>query len=154
MSIATGCSASRGDEQDGHCGQRDELDRAGQAVDREGAANIGRVGLATPVRLFVAAYALFYVAQISAALLNGLGQSRRAFVAHAAGAAATLLVALPLAAAGGLRGAVWGGLVPAAVHAAASVLLLRRLSRPDRHNCQTTVETCVAASPQAAIQPA
>ena len=112
------------------------------------------VGLATPVRLFVAAYALFYVAQISAALLNGLGQSRRAFVAHAAGAAATLLVALPLAAAGGLRGAVWGGLVPAAVHAAASVLLLRRLSPRARRDCPAPVETGVAARPQAAVQPA
>ena len=112
------------------------------------------VGLATPVRLFVAAYALFYVAQISAALLNGLGQSRRAFVAHAAGAAATLLVALPLAAAGGLHGAVWGGLVPAAVHAAASVMLLRRLARPARRDCPVPVETCVAARPQAAVQPA
>ena len=112
------------------------------------------VGLATPVRLFVAAYALFYVAQISAALLNGLGQSRRPFVAHAAGAAATLLVALPLAAAGGLRGAVWGGLVPAAVHAAASVLLLRRLNSPARHDRLTPVEARVAARPQAAVQPA
>jgi O-antigen/teichoic acid export membrane protein len=111
------------------------------------------VGLATPVRLFVAAYALFYVAQISAALLNGLGQSRRAFVAHAAGAAATLLVALPLAAAGGLHGAVWGGLVPAAVHAAASVLLLRRLAGSARRDCPAPVETCVAARPQA-VQPA
>jgi O-antigen/teichoic acid export membrane protein len=88
------------------------------------------VGLATPLRLFVAAYAMFYVAQMSAALLNGLGRSRAAFVAHAAGAAATLLVAIPLAAAFGLGGAVWGGLAPAAAHAAASTLLLRRMNRP------------------------
>jgi O-antigen/teichoic acid export membrane protein len=87
------------------------------------------VGLATPLRLFVAAYAMFYVAQMSAALLNGLGRSRAAFVAHAAGATATLLVAIPLAAAFGLSGAVWGGLAPAAVHAAASMLLLRRMNR-------------------------
>jgi O-antigen/teichoic acid export membrane protein len=87
------------------------------------------VGLTTPLRLFVAAYAMFYVAQMSAALLNGLGRSRAAFVAHAAGAAATLLVAIPLAASFGLSGAVWGGLAPAAAHAAASMLLLRRMNR-------------------------
>ena len=87
------------------------------------------VDLATPLRLFVGAYAMFYVAQVSAALLNGLGKSRAALVAQMAGAAATLLVAVPLAAKFGVSGAVWGGLAPAAVHAAASVAMVRRMQR-------------------------
>ena len=90
-------------------------------------ADSAYVSLATPVRLFVGAYALAYVAAVSAALLNGLGHSRSAFLAHAAAAAATVLVSLPLAAKFGLTGAVWAGLFPAALHVAVALLMVTRV---------------------------
>jgi O-antigen/teichoic acid export membrane protein len=55
---------------------------------------------------------MFYVAQVAAATLNGLGRSRWTFAAHCASVAANLAVSLPLAAVYGLRGAVWGGSSP------------------------------------------
>lgn len=91
------------------------------------------LSLSTPLRLLVAAYAFHYVAQVSAALLNGLGESRRAFLAHAAAAIATIAAALPLAAAYGLAGAVAGGLAAACVHALVSLRVLRERETPTRN---------------------
>ena len=89
--------------------------------------------LTTHLRLFVIAYFLTFPGHVMLALLNGLSRPRLAFVAQCAFSATTLLVSLPLAAAFGLTGAVWGGLVPAAAYATATFYMLRRASaEPER----------------------
>ena len=83
-------------------------------------------GLGSELRLFALAYLLVFPAQVIGSLLNGLGHSRASFLAQCAFSAATLLVSLPLAAAYGLAGAVWGGLLPALAYLVASAAMLRR----------------------------
>ena len=83
-------------------------------------------GLGTHLRLFVLAYILTFPAHVVLSLLNGLGRTRSTFVAQCAFSAATLLLSLPLAAAYGLAGAVWSGVLPALAFVATSVVMLRR----------------------------
>jgi O-antigen/teichoic acid export membrane protein len=86
--------------------------------------------LTTPLRLFVAIYALFYVAQMLAGLFNGLGESRYTFYAQLSAAISNSLIALPLAAAVGLLGALYGGIVPIILQLGLGLYFLRLLSHP------------------------
>ena len=97
-------------------------------------------GLEMHLRLFAMAYLLAFPAQVAGALLNGLGQSRASFLAQCAFSLTTLLVSLPLAARYGLTGAVWAGVLPAAVYVAASFAILRRVRAADAG------ESCSGAS--------
>ena len=97
-------------------------------------------GLSTQLRLFALAYALAFPAQVIGALLNGLGLSRLSFAAQSVYSAATLLVSLPLAAAYGLAGAVWGGLAPAAAFAGVSFAMARRVGREESQNSDVDPE--------------
>ena len=92
------------------------------------AKNPEYAGLGTHLRLFVVAYMLTFPAQVMLSLLNGLGRTRSTFVAQCAFSATTLLLSLPLAAAYGLTGAVWSGVLPALAFVVASAVMLRRAS--------------------------
>jgi O-antigen/teichoic acid export membrane protein len=81
----------------------------------------------TPLRLMVAVYAIFYLSQMTAGFLNGLGHSRWTFFAQAGAAIANALICLPLAAVVGLYGAAWGGIVPMVVQLAISIYFARSL---------------------------
>lgn len=89
-----------------------------------GATDYDELGLY--LRLFAVAYMLVFPAQLATGLLFGLGRSRRAFWAQGAFAAAVLAVSLPAAAAFGLRGAVWAGLLPPLAYLAASYSHIKR----------------------------
>lgn len=88
--------------------------------------NPAYMDLGWQLRLVVVAYLLFFPGQMMQAILNGLGRTRPAFAAQCAFAAATLLLSVPLAAAFGLNGAVWGGVLPPLAFISASMLMLRR----------------------------
>jgi len=88
------------------------------------------LSLTTPLRLFVAIYALFYVSQMLAGLFNGLGKSRWTFLAQLSAAVSNSLIALPLAATVGLLGALCGGVVPLILQVGLGIYFLRLLSHP------------------------
>jgi O-antigen/teichoic acid export membrane protein len=87
--------------------------------------------LTNELRVFVLSYSALFIAQVIGCFLNGIEQSRRAFVAQIAQTAATLLIALPLTALYGLPGLLVGWLSTNVVLAASYVCILRRVERPD-----------------------
>ncbi|WP_270933764.1 MATE family efflux transporter [Falsiroseomonas oryzae] len=84
--------------------------------------------LGTHLRLFALGYALAFPAQVVQAMLNGLGRTRDGFVAQCCFSATTILVSLPMAAAFGLTGAVWAGLLPGLAFSVVAITLLRRMT--------------------------
>ena len=90
-------------------------------------SNSPYLAFATPLRLFVVIYSMYYFCQVLFGLLNGLGKSQWSFYAQSWAAITNAAVCLPLAAVVGLIGTVWGGLAPMLVQLAVAVLLLRRL---------------------------
>ncbi len=83
-------------------------------------------GLTGPLRWMVAAYALAYAAQVMGQFLAGAGESRANFRVQSAGAAASILAGLPLAAHWGATGAVAGAVVVNAARLAAGFACSRR----------------------------
>jgi O-antigen/teichoic acid export membrane protein len=81
------------------------------------------------LRVFVLGYTLMYVGSVLVTVLNALGVGHAGFVATAAGAVGSAVVAVPLTAAFGIRGAAWGGVVPIVVQLLVAAALLRRVSR-------------------------
>ncbi len=75
-------------------------------------------GLSFPLRIFVAAYALNYLAQMVGNFLNGIREGRSAFLAQAASATTVLLLGPPLVCWAGITGALSGMAVMNAVRAA------------------------------------
>jgi O-antigen/teichoic acid export membrane protein len=65
-------------------------------------------GLVGPLRLFVASYALLYIAQVIGLFLTGIGNSRATFQAQLSGAVSAVLMGLPLAWVWGVPGACAG----------------------------------------------
>lgn len=88
--------------------------------------NSAYADLTTPLRLFVLAYVIIFPGQMLRFLLDGLGRTRCSFIAQCAFSASTLLVSIPLAAKFSLVGAVWGGLVPAAIYVIVSAMMVRK----------------------------
>jgi O-antigen/teichoic acid export membrane protein len=86
--------------------------------------------LTTPLRLFVAIYAMYYLSQTLSGLFNGLGESRWTFYAQLSAAITNSMIALPLAAVVGLLGALYGGIVPMLLQVGMGLYFLRLLSRP------------------------
>jgi O-antigen/teichoic acid export membrane protein len=93
--------------------------------------NPAYMGLGNYLRLFALSYLLAFPAHVTQALLNGLGRTGSTFLAQCAFSTVTLLVSLPLAAAFGLSGAVWGGVLPAVAYVVTSFFMLRRASADD-----------------------
>ena len=98
------------------------------------------VGLTNELRVFVLSYSVLFITQVIGCFLNGIEQSRRAFVAQIAQTAATILVALPLTALYGLPGLLVGWLASNVVLAASYVCILRRVERPDPMEEMVAVE--------------
>jgi len=94
-------------------------------------ANSPLIALTNELRVFVLSYSALFIAQVIGCFLNGVEQSRRAFVAQIAQTAATLLIALPLTALYGLPGMLVGWLSSNVVLAASYVCILRRVERPN-----------------------
>jgi O-antigen/teichoic acid export membrane protein len=86
------------------------------------------LSLTTPLRLFVAIYAMFYIVQMLAGLFNGLGKSQWTFYAQLSAAISNSLIALPLAATIGLLGALAGGVVPLILQLGLGIYFLRLLT--------------------------
>jgi O-antigen/teichoic acid export membrane protein len=103
-------------------------------------ANSPLCSLSNELRVFVLSYSALFVAQVIGCFLNGIEQSKRAFVAQIAQTAATILVALPLTALYGLPGLLVGWLSTNVVLAASYVCILRRVERPDPMEEMITVE--------------
>jgi O-antigen/teichoic acid export membrane protein len=81
------------------------------------------------LRIFVASYALIFISQIIASLLNGVEQSRRTLIPQLAQAVATLVVAMPATARYGLDGFLWGWLFSNVILTTGYLLMLKRVSR-------------------------
>jgi O-antigen/teichoic acid export membrane protein len=83
------------------------------------------------LRMALFDYASMYVNVILNAWLSGLGESRASCFAQGFTVAATALIALPLTAAFGVAGLVWGSLVAVSCGAAAALFfLMRALKKP------------------------
>jgi O-antigen/teichoic acid export membrane protein len=97
-------------------------------------------GLTNELRVFVLSYSALFIAQVVGCFLNGIEQSRRAFVAQIAQTAATVLIALPLTALYGLPGLLVGWLSSNVVLAASYICILRKVERPEPLEEMVTVE--------------
>lgn len=84
------------------------------------------VVLGAELRVFALGYAIFYVGHVCTGVMNGLGRGRGTFLATAAGAGANVAIMVPMVYAYGLRGSVWGGIVPLIGHSAVAVALTWR----------------------------
>jgi O-antigen/teichoic acid export membrane protein len=90
------------------------------------------VTLTTELRLFVVGYGIYFISHICNAALNGLERARDTSVAMLIGAGANVAFCMPLTIQFGLKGAVWGGLLPIVMQAAVLVILLKRTTRTRR----------------------
>jgi glycosyltransferase involved in cell wall biosynthesis/O-antigen/teichoic acid export membrane protein len=84
------------------------------------------LSFAGPLRMFVIIYAVFYVSQIFAGFLNGLGKSQWTFYGQALTAVVNTGVCLPMAAVYGLVGAIGSGVLPVAAQLAANLYSVRK----------------------------
>src|ERR1019366_10787462 len=104
-------------------------------------ANSPYLSYTTPLRLMVAVYTVFYLSQMAAAFLNGLGHSRWTFFAQVGAAISNAAICLPLAAVVGLYGAIWGGIVPMLVQLLIVLYFAHRLLSPgDSQNAKSVLE--------------
>jgi O-antigen/teichoic acid export membrane protein len=88
------------------------------------------LSLGHELRVFVLCYAMMYVGNVSVSILNGLGRGRAGFIATTLAAAGAAAVSVPLAAAFGVRGAAWGGVVPISIQLLVAATLLRNALKP------------------------
>jgi O-antigen/teichoic acid export membrane protein len=88
--------------------------------------NFNHAPLHDELRVFVLGYSLMYVGNICVSVLNGLGRGHAGFIATAVAAAGAALIAVPLAAAFGVTGAAWGGIVPITAQLLVAAVLLQK----------------------------
>jgi O-antigen/teichoic acid export membrane protein len=112
-------------------------------------ANSPLADLTNELRVFVLSYSVLFIAQVIGCFLNGIEQSKKAFVAQVAQTAATVVVTLPLTALYGLPGMLVGWLSSNVVLAASYVCILRRIERPDPMEEMITVEMRQSSSIEA-----
>jgi len=74
------------------------------------------LALANYLRIFIATYTLSYLANVSLACLNGLGNSRASFITTIANALVSAAIGLPLAYWLGLKGVIFGGFLATATY--------------------------------------
>jgi O-antigen/teichoic acid export membrane protein len=86
----------------------------------------------TPLRLMVAVYTVFYLSQMSAAFLNGLGHSRWTFYAQVGAAITNAMICLPLAAIVGMYGAICGGIFPMLAQLLIALYFVRLVLMPEK----------------------
>ncbi len=102
-------------------------------------ANSPYAGLATELRIYVLGYLFVYLAHFLGALFYGLGESALVFRSQLAGAIASVMFGLPLAAYGGVRGACAGLALAFLVQTAVSLYYLWR------RDCEEPLSAAVAA---------
>jgi O-antigen/teichoic acid export membrane protein len=107
------------------------------------------LSLGHELRVFVLCYAMMYVGNVSISILNGLGRGHAGFIATAIAAAGAAAVSVPLAAAFGVRGAAWGGVVPICLQFLVAATLLRYALRSGGSSKR---EPVTPAEPAAVVQ--
>jgi O-antigen/teichoic acid export membrane protein len=86
------------------------------------------VALQTELRYMVPMYAAFFLAQMTVALLNGLGEARGSFVATLSSSITAVVIVVPVTFRWGLQGALIAGILPMLVQLVVALWMLRRFS--------------------------
>lgn len=78
------------------------------------------------LRLMAFAYLVFHAGQLTMAMLNGLEQPRRSFVAQVFGFGTEVGIAVPITAWKGLLASAWVSIIPSSTQFVVALILLRR----------------------------